>query len=91
MTVLVQKSPVDPGQEATSTHAVKQIATVLLPGWNGGTWLDAALQAAKTRGADRRTKIGEVTVLVRAVQPADLPHQYATVVFTTRPSLKEWD
>lgn len=71
--------------------AIKTITYVLPERTDGPRWLEQALSDAKETRTKREIKVGQYTVLVQHLQPADVRDVYALVVITTRRSLDEWN
>jgi hypothetical protein len=93
MNVLIAAKPQrDPVGERVAHDQTIAVIRYLLPTWAAARgWLSQALDAARQVHGRRTTKVGNLTVLVQWLQPADLDGTFATVVVTKRTSLAEWD
>ena len=83
---------VGPSVEEYGRKVALSVLKLVVPKWqNGPNWLRSALNSARKPGTRTVTKVGNVSILVLHLQPADIPDTYADVVITTRASLKDWD
>jgi hypothetical protein len=77
--------------EKLSRDTVARIVAYLLPDWkNESVWLRNALNEAAHFRSGKVANIGNVTVLVQWLQPADVADTFATIVVTKKVSIDDW-